>query len=454
MTVDLPRDTALKILYDISEKGAYSNIALNRHLEAERLGDTDRGFITELVYGTVKWRLKIDWIISRFSNIKLKKISPWILNILRAGTYQLLFMDKVPESAACNESAKLAKKYGHQASTGFVNAVLRNIARSKGAIKEPDKDGDPVKYLSIAYSHPEWMVERFLKLFGPDFTETLLESNNAIPEFSIRVNTLKTTAEKLAEALEHEKIEVFPGKFSRDALIIKNPSSISRLSAFKEGLFQVQDESSMLVARVLDPKPGELVLDVCSAPGGKATHIAQIMDNKGTVLARDIHEHKIKLIEQAASRLGIDIIKTKIHDALLSDTELENKADRVLLDAPWTGLGIIRRKPDIKWGRESSDTAEITSLQRKMIAAAARSVKPGGVLVYSTCTLLPEENEEIVKEFLKGNPEFEMDDLTSVIPETLKSSMKEKGMLQVYTNRDGADGFFISKMKRKGVFQK
>ena len=216
MTVDLPRDTALKILYDISEKGAYSNIALNRHLEAERLGDTDRGFITELVYGTVKWRLKIDWIISQFSNIKLKKISPWILNILRAGTYQLLYMDKVPESAACNESAKLAKKYGHQASTGFVNAVLRNIARSKGAIKEPDKDSDPVKYLSITYSHPEWMVERFLKLFGPDFTKTLLESNNAIPEFSIRVNTLKTTAEKLAEALEYENIEVLKGKFTRD----------------------------------------------------------------------------------------------------------------------------------------------------------------------------------------------------------------------------------------------
>lgn len=450
MTVDLPRETALKILYDINEKGAYSNIALNKYLEASRFRETDRAFVTEIVYGTVKWRLTIDWVIGQFSNIKLKKISPWILNILRMGTYQLLYMDKVPESAACNESARLSKKYGHQASTGFVNAVLRNIARNRGDIRQPDKKSEPVKFMSIVYSHPEWMVERFLALFGPEFTESLLESNNAIPEFTIRTNTLKTTREKLVEVLARESIEAVPGGFSSEALIIKNPSSISRLDAFKEGLFQVQDESSMLVARALDPKPGELVLDVCSAPGGKATHIAQLMENKGTVLARDIHEHKIKLIEQSASRLGIDIIKTSINDALIPDTELENKADRVLLDAPCTGLGIIRRKPDIKWTSESSDTKEIANLQRKMIIAAGKSVKPGGVLVYSTCTILPEENTEIVKEFLDTNTDFEMDDLSKVVPEVLKSKMIEKGMLQLYSNRDGADGFFIARLKKRG----
>lgn len=450
MTMDFPRDTVLKILYEINEKGAYSNIALNRHLEACQFRETDRAFITGIVYGVVKWRLTIDWVISQFSNIKLKKISPWILNILRMGTYQLLYMDRVPESAACNESAKLAKKYGHQASTGFVNAVLRNIARNREKIKHPDKNIEPSKYLSIAYSHPEWMVERFLTLFGSDFTESLLESNNAIPEFTIRINSLKTSREKLVEALARENIEAFPGIFSNDALIIKNPSSISRLIAFKEGLFQVQDESSMLVGRALDPMPGELVLDVCSAPGGKATHIAQLMNNKGTVLARDIHEHKIKLIEQSASRLGIDIIKTAIHDAFIPDAELEGKADKVLLDAPCTGLGIIRRKPDIKWTRDSSDTAEITNLQRKMVIAAGKSVKPGGILVYSTCTILPEENTEIVKEFLNINPEFEMDDLSSVMPEPLKSKITEKGMLQLYSNRDGVDGFFISKLRKRG----
>ena len=378
--VDFPRETALKILYEISEKGAFSNIALNKFLEASGFKETDRAFVTELVYGTVKWRLKIDWIIRQFSSIRLKKISPWILNILRLGAYQLLYMDKVPESAACNESAELAKKYGHKASTGFVNALLRNMAQNRENIKYPEKKDGAVKYLSIAYSHPEWMVERFLGLFGPEFTESLLASNNDIPGFTIRTNTLKTTREELMKLLAEENVEAEAGRFSVDALIIKNPSSISRLEAFKKGLFQVQDQSSMLVAQVLDPQPGELILDACSAPGGKATHIAQLMKNKGTVLARDIHEHKIKLIDQAALRLGIEIIRTGIFDASVPDAELAGKADRVLLDAPCTGLGIIRRKPDIKWTGESSDAAEIAALQRKMIKAAGACVRPGGVL--------------------------------------------------------------------------
>lgn len=448
--VDLPRETALKILYEISEKGAYSNIALNKYLEAGRLTDTDRAFVTELVYGTVKWRLKLDWVISRFSKIKLKKISPWILNILRLGAYQLLYMDRVPESAACNESAKLAKKYGHQASTGFVNALLRNIARNAGNTEYPDAASEPLKYLSIVYSHPEWMVERFLELFGREFTESLLAANNEVPEFTIRTNMLKTTRDGLMEALAAENVQAAAGRFSRDAVIIKNPSSVSRLDAFRKGLFQVQDESSMLVAQVLDPRPGELVLDACSAPGGKATHIAQLMGNKGTVLARDIHEHKIRLIDQAASRLGIEIIKTGIRDAAIPDPELASKADRVLLDAPCTGLGIIRRKPDIKWARENSDTKEIVQLQKKLINAAASCVKPGGVLTYSTCTILPEENGKIIKDFLEENHGFGLEDMTPLLPEELWDKVAEKGMLQLYPNRDGTDGFFIAKLRKRG----
>lgn len=450
MKVDLPRETALKVLYEINNKGAYSNIALDKYLEASMFKVIDRGFVTELVYGVEKWLLQIDWIICRFSSIKLIKISPWILNILRMGIYQLLYMDKVPESAACNESVKLAGKYGNKGSTGFVNAVLRNIARNRGKIPRPDKSSSLLEYLSITYSHPEWMVERFLKLFGQELTESLLISNNALPEFTIRTNTLKTTREKLIEALARENVQAEPGHFYKDALIIKNPSSISKLVTFKEGLFQVQDESSMLAAAALDPKPGELVLDACSAPGGKATHIAQLMGNEGTILARDIHGHKIELINQSASRLGIEIIKTAIHDALVPDTELEGKADRVLLDAPCTGLGIIRRKPDIKWTRKSADLYEITSLQKKMIIAAGRSVKAGGVLVYSTCTILPEENTDIVKGFLDSNSDFEMDDLSYFIPEPLKSRIKEKGMLQLYNSCDGTDGFFISRLRKRG----
>lgn len=449
MMVDIPRETALKIIYDINVNGAYSNIALNKYLEAGSLKELDRAFATELVYGIVKWRLTIDYVIRQFSDIRLKKISPWIMNILRLGAYQLLYMDKVPESAACNESSKLAAKYGHKASTGFVNALLRNLAKNRENIKYPARDEGILQSLSVRYSHPEWMVERFIGLFGEDFTEKILDSNNAIPEFSVRTNTLRITRERLMEELANEKIEASAGRFAPEAVIIKNPSSVSKLETFKKGLFQVQDESSMLVARILDPKPGEMILDACSAPGGKATHIAQLMENSGVVIARDIHGHKLVLVEQSASRLGINIIKTELNDAMIQDTAMIGRLDRVLLDAPCTGLGIIRRKPDIKWTRESSDITEITGLQTKMIGIAAGYVKPGGILVYSTCTVLPEENRDMVKHFLQENREFYLDDILPYTPENLKNWVEEKGMLQLYPNRDGTDGFFIARLRRR-----
>ena len=449
MAVDLPREIALKILYDINEKGAYSNISINKYLEGHELKDVDRAFITELVYGTVKWKLSLDWIIGQFSSIRLKKLSPWILNILRMGIYQLLYTDRIPVSAACNESVSLSKRYGHAASSGFVNAVLRNIARSRDKITYPDKQREPVKYLSVKYSHPEWMVRGWLDRFGRDFTESLLESNNRAPEMSIRVNTLKTRKEKLTEALTNAGLQVAGGKLAREALIIENPSSVSRLEAFREGMFQVQDESSMLVGRVLDPLPGAFVVDVCSAPGGKATHLAQLMNNEGTVLARDIHEHKLKLIDEAARRLGTSIVKAELFDASVLDVSMQDRADGVLVDAPCTGLGILRRKPDIKWARNSGDKSEIIALQTKILGNAARYVKPGGVLVYSTCTIEREENEDAVAKFLEENPDFRPEDITGVLPEGLKKETAEKGYIQLFPNVDGVDGFFISKMRKK-----
>ena len=249
MPVDFPREIALKILYDINEKDAYSNITINKYLERDDLKSLDRSFVTELVYGTEKWKLKIDWIIQQFSNIKLKKISPWLLNVLRLGTYQIIFMSKVPESAACNESVELAKKYGHKASSGFVNGVIRNIARSKNNIKYPDRNIDFAEYLSIMYSHPKPMTEKFLKLFGEEFTESLLKANNEIPVMTARANTLKITPEQLVECFLKEGIEAHKGKFAIEAVILNNPSSIAKFDSFKKGLFQIQDESSMLVAQ-------------------------------------------------------------------------------------------------------------------------------------------------------------------------------------------------------------
>ncbi len=449
MAIDLARETALKILYEVLENGAYSNISLNKHLESGSLKGIDRAFITELVYGVVKWKLSIDFVIEQFSSMKMGKISPWILNILRLGAYQLLYTQKVPESAACNESVNLSKKYGHAASIRFVNGVLRNIARNKNNIKYPDENKDTAVFLSIKYSHPVWMVKNWLECFGRDFTESLLKSNNEVPDLTVRVNTLKISKDELEKNLNELGIETAAGRYTDDAMILKNPSALSSLDIFKKGHFQVQDESSMLAARILDPKPSELVIDVCSAPGGKATHIAQLMQNRGTVIARDVHPHKIKLIEEAAKRLGIDIIKTGIFDASELDKAYVEKADRVLVDAPCTGLGIIRRKPDIKWARNIGDKKEIVGLQMKILEVSSNYVKPGGALVYSTCTIENEENKGLIDNFLKKNSDFELEDISSFLPDGLKGNYSSTGVIQLFPNVNNIDGFFISRMRRR-----
>ncbi|TYQ15625.1 UNVERIFIED_CONTAM: 16S rRNA (cytosine967-C5)-methyltransferase [Acetivibrio alkalicellulosi] len=475
INIDIPRETVIKILYDVDKKGAYSNISLSKHLESNDFKDIDRAFITEMVYGTLKWRLTIDYIISQFSKIKVKKISPWILNILRMGIYQLIFTDKIPVSAACDESVKLAKRYGHAASSKYVNGVLRNVSRNKDSISYPDKNEDVKGYLSVKHSHPLWMVDQWVDRFGQDFTQELLECNNQVPPFSVRVNTIKISKEDAMKILTDEGLEVENGKYLDEALIIKNPRSVQRIDAFLKGYIQVQDESSMIVGRVLDPKPGEFIIDVCSAPGGKTTHIAQLMNNRGRVLARDIHEHKIELIDKTAKRLGIDIIETEVFDGNDFDEKLLGKADRVLVDAPCTGFGIIRRKPDIKWVRKKDDKEEIIKLQKKILFISSKYVKQGGVIVYSTCTIEPEENQNVVEEFLKMNDEFYLEDIKSIYKfdskkfdtqlaeenlsnykqsqnsqSTLQGLIETKNKyLQIYTNRHGIDGFFIARMRKR-----
>ncbi len=442
------REAALKILMDINENRAYSNIALNRYFSASELRDIDKAFITEIVYGTVKWKLFLDRVIASYSNIKMEKLSPWILNILRLGAYQLLKMSKVPQSAACNESVKLAGKYGHKASQGYVNAVLRNITRGGIDAAIPERNKDLAAYLSVTYSYPKWLTEKYLTLFGPEKTESLLDAGNKTPESTVRTNTLKVSCEMLLKQLNEAGIEAVEGRYAKEAVIIKSHVSFGSLRAFKDGFFQVQDESSMLPARVLAPKPGDTVLDACSAPGGKTTHIAQLMNNKGTVVARDVHEHKLKLVNEAAERLGIDIIKTELMDAVCDNPKDKEAFDRVLLDAPCTGLGIIRRKPDIKWARETKDQDNIAKLQRMLISNVAKAVKPGGVMVYSTCTILPSENEDVVNGFLEENCDFELDDISTYLPDNL-AQYSQKGMLQLYPDRDGIDGFFIARIRRK-----
>lgn len=448
MKLDLAREAALKILIEINEKGAYSNIALNKYFSSEELRDIDRSFVTELVYGTVKWKLTLDRVIAAYSNMKMEKLSPWILNILRLGAYQILYMTRVPHSAACNESVNLAGRYGHKASAGFVNAVLRNIARNGAWVAVPSKEQDLTGYLSVRYSYPKWLVEKYIGLFDTEFAEGLLDAGNGTPELTLRANTLRVTPEELIEALKKEDVDAVAGKYVREAVVLKSTTAVAKLKAFQEGLFQVQDESSMLPVIVLAPEAGETIMDACSAPGGKTTHMAQLMQNKGTIIARDIHEHKLKLIDSAATRLGIHIVKSELHDATLPDRLQERAFDRILLDAPCTGLGIIRRKPDIKWARQTRDIESIAALQKTLIQAVSGALKPGGIMVYSTCTVLPEENEEIIRSFLENNEDFFAEDITPFLPTALAVHVKDCA-LQLYPNRDGIDGFFMARLRRR-----
>lgn len=440
-----PRRIALDILVDIEKNEAFSNITINKFLKKNEVSSLDRRFITQLVYGVLENKQYLDYIIKSFSKTKITKIQIEILNILRLGLYQIIFLEKTPNSAAVNESVKLAKKVNFRLS-GFVNGILRSFLRGQDDIKLPKYNDNPIQYLSIKYSHPEWLVSKWVSDYGIDFTKELLEANNQAPKLTIRTNTLKITRGSLINELTSEGVQCKKGEIASESIIIQSmKDSLDNLKTFNNGLFQVQDESSMLVSHVLNPCEGQFVVDVCSAPGGKSTHIAQLMKNKGKILSRDIHEHKLDLIEENLKRLGISIIETERFDALKLDKRLLNSADRVLVDAPCSGFGIIRRKPEIRYFKHPEDITKLSKMQIKMLKTSSNYVKIGGELVYSTCTIQDEENKNVIKEFLKQNESFTLLDVNNNLPESILSKDK---YLQLYPNITNTDGFFICKMKR------
>lgn len=445
--LDNPREIALKTLYDIDVKKAYSNIIIKKYLNNSALKSIDKAFITNLVYGVIKNKTRIDWIISSFSKTTIKKMSPWVLNILRLGVYQIVYLDKVPQSAAVNESVKLGKKYGHKKITGFINAILRNTTRASKEELQPARK-DSIDFLTIYYSHPRWMVDMWIREFGLDFTISLLKKNNEIPPITIRTNTLKINRNELMNLLQEEGMLVKEGQWCPEAIIINNVSSIEKNKCFQRGFFQVQDQSSMLVAHILNPLERQLVIDICAAPGGKTTHISELMSNTGKVIARDVHEHKLLLMRQNIERLGISNVNLELFNALDVDQKMIEKADAVLLDAPCSGLGIIRRKPDLKWNKNPDDIKSITSLQMQMLEKAAFYVKKGGILIYSTCTINLDENINLVKEFLDKNPSFRLEPIKPISDKMQSHNEIKQGYLQVFPHIDEIDGFFISKMQR------
>ncbi|HHY77373.1 MAG TPA: 16S rRNA (cytosine(967)-C(5))-methyltransferase RsmB [Clostridiales bacterium] len=442
------REEAFLILNNIIDKGAYSNIELRKRLNKSNLTKLDKALVTEIVNGTLRNLIYIDWVIKKFSSIKEEKISPTVRNIIRSGIYQILFLDKIPDSAVCNESVELAKKYDNIGSARFVNGLLRNISRKKDSIGYP-YEKDLVEYLSIKYSHPKWLMEIWLEQYGEDFTEELIKSNNETPPLTIRINRLKTNKLEVKDILESYGTECADGLYNEEALRVKGTESIESIDIFNQGYFTVQDESSMLVSKIMNPRPGWLILDVCSAPGGKAAHMAELMNNEGKIIARDIHEHKLELINNTCDRLGIKIVETQLFDARNVDEYYIGKADGVLVDAPCSGLGLLRRKPDLRWKKKPDDLSELRNLQYSILEISSHYLKKGGALVYSTCTLNSKENIDVINRFIENNKDFYLDNIENLIPENLYAPNAKEGYIELYPNIHKTDGFFIAKMIRK-----
>lgn len=432
------RETALKALIACRRQEAWSNAVLKEAIRGDRLDPRDAALATRLCYGVVQNRGRLDFYLRQLLKGSLKKLHPAVHDILHLGLYQIYEMDRIPDSAAVNESVVLAGKYGPASQRGLVNGVLRNAVRTKGQLEEPTSYADK-------YSHPEELIS-LLKVNVPKgMLEPILQANNAAPETTVQVNKTKTTTPELAEMLKRAGVEVQSHPWMPDCLVLSGTGNMEALPAFREGLFYVQDPASRLAVMCagLTEASGAQVLDCCSAPGGKSFAAAIAMGGKGTILSRDIYPHKISLIENGAKRLGLSNIHAACQDAAEPVPQWKECMDVVLVDVPCSGLGIIRKKPDIRY-RDLSQMQQLPELQKAILKTQAAYVKKGGVLIYSTCTILKRENEQVVEAFLKENPDFVPEKLTlpSVFPEN------ETGMLTLYPGIYDTDGFFICRLRR------
>ena len=436
------REIAYKVLLDVEKNKNYSNMSINKHFKDVRLSNQDRGLATEIIYGVIENKYYIDYMIDKLSKVKTNKMEIYVKTLLRMGIYQIMFLNSISDYAAVNETVNLAKKKNSKIS-GFINGILRNVIRQKETIGDI-KTKDDVDYLSIKYSYDKWMIRNWMIHFGKEFTEELLEANNERPSIYLRTNTLKITRDELIKKLEEQNIKASKVNVVDEAIKVENLKDIENNILYKEGLFTVQDISSMLVGKVMNPKENSLVLDVCSAPGGKSTHLATLMKNTGQVVSRDIYDHKLKLINASCKRLGLKNVDVQEYDGMKLDNDSIGKFDYVLADVPCSGLGIIRRKPEIKY-KEKEEFRDLPPIQKKILENASKYVKVGGTLIYSTCTIQDSENIDVVKEFLEKNKNFELVPIEEV---RVDLDNQEKGFMKIYPNVHDMDGFFISKLIR------
>lgn len=438
------REIVLEVLLEITENGRFSHIILRDVLDKYRyLEKRERAFITRVVDGTLEHMIEIDYILDQFSNVKVKKMKPVIRGILRSAVYQLKYMDSVPDRAVCSEAVKLAARKGFQGLKGYVNGVLRAVARGLDRVEYPE---DKMKQLSLRYSCPEWILDLWKKTYDPEVIEAMLKDFQTEKPLTIRCCLNRTTPELLREELEAAGISVTVHPYLPYALCISGYDHLDDLDAFRNGLFTVQDVSSMLVSETADPHADANVIDVCAAPGGKALHMAE---KCGHVEARDLTEAKVELIRENIRRLGAANVTAACRDASVPDEAAEITADIVIADLPCSGLGVIGKKPDLKYRTAPEDIESLIRLQRKILSCVQAYVKPGGTLVYSTCTVNPGENEENVRWFLQEYPEFRLADIRDRLCDELKESVTDNGCLQLLPGIHKSDGFFIAKMIRK-----
>jgi 16S rRNA (cytosine967-C5)-methyltransferase len=439
------RDIALGILYQIEVYKRQANIILDKSFQRSGLSDRDRRLVHELVYGVLRWKLKLDWMIDKISHIPTSQMTPWIRNILRLAMYQLSFTDRIPARAAVNEAVTQAGNFGHRGTKALVNAILREYLRTAEKITYPDFCQEPLRHIVVLYSHPEWLVQRWIDRFGVYTAREICDYNNKIPFLNIRVNTLLISRDALRELLEAEGVPVSVGNFAPECLKITSRIMISQRSFFQAGLCQVQDEASILISHLLSPRKGERILDACAGPGGKVTHIAELMGDKGEIIAIDKNPHRLTLLRENCQRLGITSIKPVLEDAR-NLTNSWGEFDRILIDAPCSSLGVIRHHPEIKWLREEEHLDRYHYYQLAILEGVKPLLKRGGILVYCVCSFEPEETVKVIRHFLAQNPYFIVDRMDSFFP-----PLDTEGYFwSLPYLSDGMDGVFAVRLRNNG----
>ena len=442
------RQLASEILLKVDTRRAYADLLLDHAFKSTALGERDRALLTELTYGTLRWRGTIDAHLNRQLRRPLADADPFLKNLLRITLYQLLFLDRIPPYAAVNEAVELAKARSGVREGGFVNGVLRNFLRSNGEALESQLAADSIAAMALKHSHPEWLVGRWIDQFSVKNASALMQANNEQPPLVVRVNLNRTNRDAVLDRLHQDGISAESTSRSPQGIVITSGGALARIPAFQEGLIQAQGEASQLVVYLLAPRFGERILDACAAPGGKATHIAEMMEDSGELIASDTSVKGIEKIRENCTRLGLTSIQSLRAD-VSNDLPNSYRApyDRILVDAPCSGFGTLRSHPEIKWQRNEIDIERLSRLQARIISRVASLVKPGGVLVYSTCTLIREENEQVVQNFLAMHKEFELQDAARFLPPSAKHMVHDAYFLAL-PHRDNTDGFFAARMRK------